>query len=272
MLQQLGLAALRAIAERGARVGWAATPGGAVRFAVRGPEGAQPLLILHGLGDSLAGWVQVAGPLARRYRVHLIDLPGHGLSHKPPDWRLRTVEGAVAHYARDLRDPVLVGHSLGGWLALRLAVSQALRPASIALVNPAGALLAKERWEPFRASVSARDRRGVARYLELAFHRAPLALRLFPSEVIKAMWTEAAQGLLGAISEEDFLLEAQLSGLRVPLRLVWGARDRLLPEGTLAFFQRALPNAEVILLDKAGHLPHLEAPGQLAQAILRPRC
>jgi pimeloyl-ACP methyl ester carboxylesterase len=90
--------------------------------------------------------------------------------------------------------------------------------------------------------------------------------------VLKAMWTEAAQGLLGAISEEDFLLEAQLSGLRVPLRLVWGARDRLLPEGTLAFFQRALPNAEVILLDKAGHLPHLEAPGQLAQAILRPRC
>jgi pimeloyl-ACP methyl ester carboxylesterase len=214
VLQQLGLAALRAIAERGARVGWAATPGGAVRFAVRGPEGAQPLLILHGLGDSLAGWAQVAGPLAQRYRVHLIDLPGHGLSHKPPDWRLRTLEGAVAHYARDLRDPVLVGHSLGGWLALRL----------------------------------------------------------FPSEVIKAMWTEAAQGLLGAISEEDFLLEAQLSGLRVALRLVWGARDRLLPEGTLAFFQRALPNAEVILLDKAGHLPHLEAPGQLAQAILRPRC
>jgi pimeloyl-ACP methyl ester carboxylesterase len=214
VLQQLGLAALRAIAEQGARVGWAATPGGAVRFAVRGPEGAQPLLILHGLGDSLAGWAQVAGPLAQLYRVHLIDLPGHGLSHKPPDWRLRTLEGAVAHYARDLRDPVLVGHSLGGWLALRL----------------------------------------------------------FPSEVIKAMWTEAAQGLLGAISEEDFLLEAQLSGLRVPLRLVWGARDRLLPEGTLAFFQRALPNAEVILLDKAGHLPHLEAPGQLAQAILRPRC
>lgn len=261
---------MRGLAERGARVGWEATPAGGVRFAVRGPEGAQPLLLLHGLGDSLAGWAQVVGPLSRSYRVHLIDLPGHGLSHKPPDWTLRTLAGAVAHYARDLRDPVLVGHSLGGWLALRLAVSQAIRPASVTLVNPAGALLAREEWQPFRALVSARDRQGVRRYLDRAFHRPPLALRLFPSEVIRAMWAEASQGVLDAIAEPDFLREAELASLQTPLRLVWGAHDRLLPEGTLAFFRRCLPRAEVILLEKAGHLPHLEAPRALARALLQP--
>ena len=270
MIEQLGLAALRALAERGARVGWAATPAGGVRFAVRGPEGAQPLLLLHGLGDSLAGWAQIAGPLSRRYRVHLIDLPGHGLSHRPPDWRLGTLAQAVAHYARDLRKPVLVGHSLGGWLALRLALSGAIRPASVALVNPAGALLDREEWEPFRALVSARDRRGVARYLDRAFHRAPLALRLFPSAVIKAMWTEAAQGILGAVSEADFLREAELATLQPPLRLIWGARDRLLPEGTLAFFRRALPQAHLVLLPDTGHLPHFETPRALAHALLQP--
>ena len=270
MIQEIGLAALRALAERGARVGWAGTPAGGVRFAVRGPEGAQPLLLLHGLGDSLAGWAQVAGPLSQRYRVHLIDLPGHGLSHRPPDWRLRTLAGAVAHYARDLRDPVLVGHSLGGWLALRLAVSGALRPASVTLVNPAGALLAREEWEPFRALVSARDRRGVARYLDRAFHRAPLALRLFPAGVIRAMWAESAQGILGGIDEDDFLVEAQLTALRLPLRLIWGARDRLLPEGTLSFFRRALPRADLVLLADSGHLPHLETPRALARALLQP--
>lgn len=269
MLQQLGLAALRALAEHGALVGWTATPAGAMRFAVRGPQGAQPLLLLHGLGDSLAGWAQVVGPLSRRYRVHLIDLPGHGLSHRPPDWRLRTLADAVAHYARDLRDPMLVGHSLGGWLALHLAVSGALRPASLALVNPAGALLAREEWEPFRALVSARDRRGVGRYLDRAFYRAPLLLRLFPSQVIRAMWAEPAQGILDGIEEEDFLREAQLAGLQLPLRLVWGARDRLLPEGTLPFFRRALPQADIVLLPDTGHLPQLEAPGALTRALLR---
>ena len=259
---------MRVLAERGARVGWASTPAGAIRFAVRGPEGAQPLLLVHGLGDSLAGWAQVAGPLASRHRVHLIDLPGHGLSRRPPDWRLQTLAVAVAHYARDLRDPILVGHSLGGWIALRLVLSGALRPSSVTLVNPAGALLGREEWEPFLSLISARDRPGVARYLERAFHRAPMALRLFPGEVIKSMWAEGSRGVLEALAEPDFLREAELASLRAPLRLIWGESDRLLPHGTLGFFRRALPGAEVILLPKTGHLPHLESARALVRALL----
>src|SRR5256886_10695318 len=74
-MQDVALAIMRAMAERGARVGWAATPVGAIRFAVRGPEHAPPLLLIHGLGDSLAGSAQVAGPLARGHRVHPLGLP-----------------------------------------------------------------------------------------------------------------------------------------------------------------------------------------------------
>jgi pimeloyl-ACP methyl ester carboxylesterase len=269
-VRDIALALMRGLAERNARVGWAVSPPGLLRYAVRGKAEAQPLLLLHGLGDSLAGWAQVAGPLARRFQVHLLDLPGHGLSQRPPDWRLDTLAAGVADYAKRLRDPVIVGHSLGGWLALRLAVSGAIRPAGIVLVNPAGALLPRERWAPFRELVSARDAQGVARYLERAFHRAPLALRLFPQEVIRAMSAEACQGTLDALGEKDFLREAELSSLQAPLRLVWGAKDRLLPEGTLEFFRRALPRAGLVVLDGVGHLPHLEAPRALARALLLP--
>lgn len=270
-MQDLALSVMRRIAERGARTGFAASSAGPLRFAVRGPAGAPPLLLLHGLGDSLAGWARVVGRLARTREVHLLDLPGHGLSTRPPDWKLATLAAAVADYARRLDGLEVVGHSLGGWLALRLVLSGAVRPAALTLVNPGGALLAPEEWAPFRALVSARDKAGVGRYLDLAFHRVPLALRLFPGEVVKAMWSEAAQGVLGAIAEEDFLHEAELASLAVPLRLVWGARDRLLPQGTLGFFRRALPRAEVILLEETGHLPHLESPAALAEALLRPR-
>jgi pimeloyl-ACP methyl ester carboxylesterase len=240
-----------------------------LRFAVRGPEDAPPLLLLHGLGDSLAGWSQLAGPLSRRHRLHLIDLPGHGLSHRPPDWKLRTLVDAVASYARDLRDPILLGHSLGGWIALRLAIAQAVRPRAIVLVNPAGATLTREEWAPFRALVSARDREGVQRYFDRAFYRPPLLLRLFPSEIVKAMWAECSQGILDAVEEADFLRPAELDGLRTPVRLLWGTSDRMLPDGTLDFFRRALPRAEILLLEKAGHLPHLEAPRALARALLK---
>jgi pimeloyl-ACP methyl ester carboxylesterase len=162
-VQELALAVMRRIAERGARVGWASSPAGPLRYAVRGSEDAPPLLLLHGLGDSIAGWAQLAGPLSRSFQVHLLDLSGHGLSARPPDWRLDTLASAIAHYASGLRTPLLAGHSLGGWLALRLALRGVIKPAGLALINPAGALLGREEWEPFRALVSARDRAGANR-------------------------------------------------------------------------------------------------------------
>ena len=269
-MQRIALALMRGIAERGARVGWAASPAGALRFAVRGVAGAQPLVLLHGLGDSLAGWAQVAGPLSKKFELHLLDLPGHGLSPPARDWRLASLIAAVGHYVSPLREPVLVGHSLGGWVALRLALSGTVSPAAIVLVNPGGAMLSRELWAPFRQLISARDRAGVARYLERAFRRAPLALRLFPQEVIRAMSAPACQGILDALAEADFLREAELVAVRTPLRLIWGAHDRLLPDGTLEFFRRALPRAEVVVLEDAGHLPHIETPRALARAVLAP--
>jgi pyruvate dehydrogenase E2 component (dihydrolipoamide acetyltransferase) len=277
-VRRIALALMRAWAEWGtpfdgvspSEVGWAASPAGPLRYAVRGRPEAPPALLLHGLGDSIAGWAQVAGPLSSKLQVHLIDLPGHGLSGRPKDWRLATLADAVAVYARRLRDPILIGHSLGGWLAIRLALSGAVRPSAIALVNPGGALLSRDLWAPFRQLVSASDRAGVARYLEHAFRRPPLLLRMFPGEVSSAMSAEACSGILDALSEPDFLRDSELAMLNAPLRLLWGAHDRLLPAGTLDFFRRALPRAEVVVLEGSGHLPHLEAPRELARALLAP--
>jgi pimeloyl-ACP methyl ester carboxylesterase len=269
-VREIALALMRGLAERGARTGWAASAAGALRYAIRGPGEAPEALLLHGLGDSLAGWAQVVGPLSRVLRVHAIDLPGHGMSEQPPDWRLPTLASAVAQYARGLRDPLIVGHSLGGWLGLRAVLSGAVRPRAIVLVNPGGATLAQGLWAPFRELVAGRDRAAARRYLAHAFHRAPLPLRLFPGEVTRAMSAEACGGVLDAIREEDFLGEPELSRIEVPVRLVWGAADRLLPEGSFDFFRRALPRAEVVVLPGSGHLPHLETPKALVRALLAP--
>ena len=73
-----------------------------------------------------------------------------------------------------------------------------------------------------------------------------------------------------AVAPEDFLRDTELAALRMPVRIVWGERDRLLPAGTLPFFRAHLPRAEVVTLPHAGHLPHLEAPTELARAIALP--
>jgi pimeloyl-ACP methyl ester carboxylesterase len=262
-LQSLALALLRRTAERGARVGFLHD----LRFAVRGSPSAPELLLLHGLGDSMAGWARVVGPLSRTYRVHLVDLPGHGLSPAPKDFRFATLLDPLARYATGLRAPVIVGHSLGGWLATRLALMPGTAARALVLVNPGGAVLAETEWRAFRDLLERADARV---YLERAFDSAPLALRLFPGEVARAMSSPATRSFLAAVVKEDFLRDADLASLKIPVRIVWGERDRLLPAATLPFFRAHLPAAEIVLLPGAGHLPHLEAPGELARAISAP--
>ena len=262
-LQDVALALLRRLAERGARVG--SVHG--LRFLVRGPAGAPELFVLHGLGDSIAGWARVLGPLSRTHRVHIVDLPGHGLSEPPADYRLTTLLQPLARYVAGLRAPVLVGHSLGGWLAARLALLPGCNARGLVLVNPAGAVLPEVEWTAFRDFL---DRGDARLYLQRAFHSAPLALRLFPAEVARAMSSAATRKFLAAVAKEDFLRDAELAAIALPVRIIWGERDRLLPAATLPFFRAHLPSAEVVVLPRAGHLPHLEAPVQLARAISVP--
>src|SRR5207253_3786098 len=161
----------------------------------------------------------------------------------------------------------IVGHSLGGWLAARLALLPKSHARGLVLVNPGGAMLSEGEWTAFREVLERADARV---YLERAFHSAPLALRLFPAEVAKAMSSPATRSFLAAVAKEDFLRDAELAAIALPVRIIWGERDRLLPAATLPFFRAHLPAAEVVVLARAGHLPHLEAPVQLARAISAP--
>jgi len=268
--EPLALALLRLVAERGARTGFIDTPAGPMRFAVRGPEGARPLLVLHGLSDSIPGWARAASELARSHRVHLLDLPGHGLSGDPPDWRLGTLLSAVESYALTLDRPLVVGHSLGGWLALKLLARRPRLASGLVVINPAGATVPAEELQDFLGVLSPATRADVRRYLSLAFRRPPLALRLAPGEVIKAMHAKNARGFLTSLEADDFLAAGELRALDLPLRLVWGRHDRFLPAASLPFFREHLRGAELVLLERAGHCPHLEAPADLARAIAAP--
>jgi pimeloyl-ACP methyl ester carboxylesterase len=265
---------LRLAAEAFGDAGYFETPQGRLRWAARGRRDAPPLLVLHGMGDTLGGWAQAALPLLARYRVHLLDLPGHGLSEAPRDYHFPTLLAAVAAYARTLQRPTLLGHSLGGWLAVRLAADPSIDAASLVLVNPAGMLPAPALWEPFLALVQPKNLAGEAgkeaarRYLEAAFHAPPPLLALFPGEVLRAMSSPAIAAILGGLGAEDFLRPEELRGLRLPVRLVWGESDHLLPLGTLAFFRENLPAHRFSPIPFAGHLPHLEAPLRLARAVL----
>jgi pimeloyl-ACP methyl ester carboxylesterase len=110
--------------------------------AVRAGQGTPTLLLLHGYGESLLAWQPMFDRLARRTRVIAVDLPGFGLSDKPPTgYSLgRMTDRLVDFVDRWTRGPVIVvGHSLGGEIAAALALRRPDRISGLVLLAPAGA-------------------------------------------------------------------------------------------------------------------------------------
>jgi pimeloyl-ACP methyl ester carboxylesterase len=114
-----------------------------IRVAESGEKGAQPVLLIHGWGASIYMWRAWFAPLAAAgYRVVALDLPGHGLSDKPSDegrYRLDSLTSTVREVIarRRLRRPHVVAQSMGGTIALELAVSAEPEVGRLVLVNPA---------------------------------------------------------------------------------------------------------------------------------------
>src|SRR4051812_7665553 len=120
---------------------WAEPRRAPVQYFVGGPEGAPPLLLIHGLGGSAANWTAVAPAIARERRVLVPELPGHGLSAPlaaaPGLAPFADALAAVLAQEGVERTPV-VGHSMGGAVALRLAVRWPALVSGIVLAAAAG--------------------------------------------------------------------------------------------------------------------------------------
>ncbi|WP_405108946.1 alpha/beta fold hydrolase [Micromonospora sp. NBC_01405] len=252
--------------------------GRAVRCRVAGQ--GPPVVLLHGIGRTLADFAEQQDLLARDHRVVSLDLAGHGGS-APLD-EPHTLP-ALARATADCLDALgvdrpahLVGNSLGGAVAMRLAVDDPARAASLVLVNSAGfgaevtialRLLALRPLgrllllRPSRAVIRRteralfHDRRHVtqARLAEaLAAARRPHAARVM-LELVGSLGT--FRGVAPGWRAE--LLDA-VARLDLPILVVWGDHDLILPAAHLAAARARLPLARAHLFADTGHLPQVE--------------
>jgi pimeloyl-ACP methyl ester carboxylesterase len=245
------------------------TAGGAHAYDASGGGPLPTTVVLHGLGSSATSFA----PLLTRLRPHarrLVapDLPGHGFSGAPAG-RL-TPQGmfeAVCQVLDSLVDEpmVLVGSSMGGALALRYALERPGRLAALALVSPAGARMSAPEWDDllgtFKIDSAAQARRLLARL----YHRTPWYLPAFAPGLRDVMSRAAIPDVVTAASVEDLPLPESLGGLAMPVLLLWGQSERLLPPSSLAYFRQHLP-AHAVIEEPAGfgHCPHFDDPARLA--------
>lgn len=270
------------------RTGVAGLP---TRYLTAGDAGP-PLILLHGVGDDALDWRWVMPALARSRRVYAPDLPGSGGSAGPEDADYSPVffERFIAEFmdVLGIESAAVVGNSLGGLAALRLALSEPERVAALGLVSGAGlgrgvspALRALSlpgyggpaaAWGKTRPGaaqralgraglVFARPRRVPRGWLEEQYRLARL-----PGFLRAQLATVRAQ--VGLRGQREVLLD-KLPSLRVPTLVVWGERDRVLPASQAREAMSGLENGFLEILPDCGHLPQVEQPERFASALER---
>jgi pimeloyl-ACP methyl ester carboxylesterase len=248
-----------------------------------GGEGP-PLTIVHGLGGAAVNFTKLAPILARRRRVLIPDLPGHGLSEP-----FGHVEG-LATYSRHvykvaelegMLPGAVLGYSMGGVVALRLAVEEPEDVTSLALVAPAGIVSTTRRAEIWLAVTAAIRPAQVMTRFRGTFARRPrlrwLPFGLWGAADPPALEPEAVLGFLEGPSQHTDVQSAarallgddprpDLDRVRCRTLLIWGARDRLVPLKDGFEYARRL-RAPIRVLPAAGHLVVGELPEACAAAL-----
>lgn len=235
-----------------------------LRRAGKGP----PLLFLHG-AEGFPGWVPFFDRLSDRFEVIAPDHPSFGRSSTPP-W-LDDV-GDLAYFYLELLEALglegvsLVGHSLGGWIALEIAVRSTARVRSLTLMNAAGIRI---RGKPI-ADVLVMDREELVRagFADPRIVADQLALTMTPEmQETFARNRIAAARLAWQPRFFNPNLRKWLHRVRVPTHIIWGDRDGIIPPDYAAEFQSLIPGSEIVMVSGTAHSPHIEKPDAVLSAI-----
>jgi pimeloyl-ACP methyl ester carboxylesterase len=246
-----------------------------IRWFERG-EG-EPLVLVHGLGGAASNWTLLAPGLAERRRVLVPDLPGHGGSGPPPhEADLGTYADLVAELleGQEATPAVVVGHSMGGLVAMRLAARRPDLVRALVLFETAGIRSLSRAAAVFLglsglvrpAKKVARLRHRVAatpRLRRLAFGYWGAADSTTMSAEAVLGWLEGAADATDTVTAGRALLRDDprfdLADITCTTLVVWGARDRLLPVADGFEFARRL-RAPIRVVPGAGHLLIGERP------------
>jgi pimeloyl-ACP methyl ester carboxylesterase len=232
-----------------------------------GAPDAPPLLYLHGtyLGNL---WLEYHQRLAERFHLFAPDIPGFGLTERP-DW-MRDISDYVL-YLRDLLDtlglaqPIIVGHSLGGWMAVEVAVWFPERVGKLVLSNAAGI---RVKGSPI-ANLFAMN----PQELFLTVFDDPSAgAPLIPAEMsyeylIDQFRQRTTLASLAWNPHYDPKLERRLERVQCPTLVLWGATDRLIPAVYGERYHQLIVGSKLVTLQGTGHMPMFEQPAKWSEQI-----
>jgi len=237
-----------------------------------GPPGGEPWLLLHGMGATSATYLPtLPGLLRDGCRVVLPELSANG-GTRGPRAAIGVAEGVEV--VRELlrrefpdRAPSLAGVSLGGWVATRVAIAEPGRVARLLLVVPGG--WRDQDWDRIERTVRVQTLADIGAMWKALFVRPPWYLRLGRAGLFLLYRTPTVRDVLATVREEDAFGPDELARVEAPTALVWGEGDSLFRPEVGEAMRRALPRADLTVIEGAGHAVQWERPRAFAAAVER---
>lgn len=244
-----------------------------------------PIVWIHGLGGAWQNWLEQLPGFGRDHRCVAMDLPGFGASAMPED------ELSIPGYGRavaalldalGIDRAVVVGNSMGGFIAAELAIQFPERVTKLVLVSAAGIsseslhrrpLITAARMASYGAAWVGSKADWVVRRPRMRRVLAGGVMlrpdRLPPPLVAEQIRGSGKPGFIDAFDAlMDYRIRERIGEIRCPTLIVWGRQDRLVPVRDADVFEELIPDARKVIFEQTGHVPQLERPGRF-NAVLR---
>lgn len=236
------------------------------------------LVLLHGWGMNSAVWEPQIKALTKHFTLHLVDLPGMGLSRPTEPYHLHSLAGKISEMLPANAD--VVGWSLGGLIGMRVALDYPDLVRKLVLIGSTPCFVTKADWQTGVAPhifktfadninadyhntitqfltlqcMGARDARGVVKQLRKKFAERPIPT------------TQTLQKALSVLLDSD--LRAEIGHLKHATLLIHGDRDTLAPVQAAHWMMQTLPNAYLRVIAGASHAPFLSHQTQFSEALI----
>lgn len=229
-----------------------------------------PLVLVHGVAMRGDDWAPLLRELKRRHRVYAIDLLGYGNSDKPDpgDYSIARQSEIVRQFldAKQLAAADVVGVSMGGWIAAKLAAEHPQRVRRLVLVSSAGFTYPTKLGESSFSPMTLEQLRESLRMQTDQAERLPdFVARDFlrrsrqKSRVVKASMKAMLTG--------SDVIDGKLQPVTMPVLILWGDRDRIIPFEVGQRMHRQLPHARFVRLEGCGHLALIECRERVLPAL-----
>jgi pimeloyl-ACP methyl ester carboxylesterase len=263
-------------------------PGLTIHVRDQGLRSGRALVFIHGSNASLHTWQPWVERLQDQYRIISLDLPGHGLTGAAPNGRYDSASyvDIVDQVMQRLgvTHAVIAGNSMGGGVSWNYALTHPEKVDGLVLIDAAGAPSAKSRNAPIGFRIARipvlRDLASIItpRSLFEASLKTSVYNPAFATpQMVDRYWElnrlpgnrEATMARFAQMPHNRPASSQRLAAIKVPVLILWGEEDNLIPVAAAHWFHAALPTSRLIIYPKVGHIPMEEIPDQSAADLKR---